>query len=64
MMPVPGISTPAISILSVDDEPALLESRGIAISETGMPGEGARFEIRVPKGGFRIQPSKEKRISN
>jgi len=27
----------------------------IAIHETGIPGEGARFEIRVPEGRYRIQ---------
>ncbi|MCX6693539.1 MAG: ATP-binding protein [Methanomicrobiales archaeon] len=27
---------------------------GIAIRETGVPGEGARFEIRVPEGCYRI----------
>ncbi len=42
----------------------ILDITGIAISETGMPGVGARFEIQVPKGGFRIQSSEEKRISD
>ncbi len=37
----------------------ILEITGITISETGVPGEGARFEILVPKGGFCIQPSME-----
>jgi len=29
----------------------------ITITETGTPGKGARFEILVPKGGYRIQKS-------
>jgi len=35
----------------------VLSLTGITIKETGIPGEGARFEIRVPKGmyrGFRV----------
>jgi len=32
----------------------ILEITGISISETGIPGEGARFEIRVPQGNFRV----------
>lgn len=31
----------------------ILSITGISINETGMPGEGARFEIRVPEGAFR-----------
>ncbi|MCQ1539568.1 PAS domain S-box protein [Methanocalculus taiwanensis] len=34
----------------------ILEITGITISETGVPGEGARFEIMVPQRGFRIRP--------
>ncbi len=34
----------------------ILASTGLTIRETGRPGEGARFEIRVPKGSFRISP--------
>ncbi len=30
-----------------------LELTGIAITETGIPGEGARFELAVPPGGWR-----------
>ena len=33
----------------------LLSITGISISETGKPGEGARFEIVVPQGIFRFQ---------
>jgi PAS domain S-box-containing protein len=32
----------------------ILDITGITISETGEPGEGARFEIRVPKNSFRL----------
>jgi signal transduction histidine kinase len=31
----------------------ILSITGITISETGIPGEGARFEIAVPEGAFR-----------
>jgi signal transduction histidine kinase len=31
----------------------LLGNTGIIITETGMPGKGAKFEIVVPKGKFR-----------
>lgn len=31
----------------------ILDITGITISETGIPGKGARFEIRVPNGGWR-----------
>ncbi len=31
----------------------ILGITGISIRETGIPGEGARFEIRVPNGGWR-----------
>jgi hypothetical protein len=27
---------------------------GISIRETGVPGNGARFEIRVPNGAYRL----------
>lgn len=32
----------------------ILSITGITIHETGEPGKGARFEIRVPKGSYRI----------
>ena len=32
----------------------ILSITGITISETGIPGNGARFEILVPKGAFRL----------
>ena len=31
----------------------ILDITGITITETGTPGEGARFEITVPRGKFR-----------
>jgi signal transduction histidine kinase len=31
----------------------ILSITGITIRETGIPGEGARFEIIVPKGAYR-----------
>jgi PAS domain S-box-containing protein len=33
----------------------ILAITGITIEETGKPGEGARFEILVPEGGFRYR---------
>lgn len=33
----------------------ILSITGITISETGEPGNGARFEIVVPKGGYRFR---------
>jgi PAS domain S-box-containing protein len=32
----------------------ILSITGITITENGIPGKGARFEIRVPKGSYRI----------
>jgi Signal transduction histidine kinase len=32
----------------------ILSITGMTITETGTEGEGARFEIRVPKGMFRL----------
>ena len=34
----------------------VLLNSGITIKETGTPGEGARFEMKVPKDGFRYGP--------
>lgn len=36
----------------------ILEITSIAIHETGTPGKGARFEITVPKGGYRFTRQK------
>jgi PAS domain S-box-containing protein len=36
----------------------ILSISGITIRETGTEGEGARFEISVPEGGYRLQPSR------
>jgi signal transduction histidine kinase len=37
----------------------ILSITGIDIRETGEPGTGARFEIRIPKGGYRcVSPSR------
>ena len=33
---------------------AMLPITGITITENGMPGKGARFEIVVPKGAWRF----------
>ena len=38
--------------LFIDRE--ILGVTGITITETGVPGGGARFEIHVPAGAFRI----------
>ena len=32
----------------------ILSITGLSICETGEPGSGARFEIRVPKGSYRL----------
>jgi hypothetical protein len=32
----------------------ILSITGMSIRETGTPGKGARFEIRVPKGAYRF----------
>ncbi|HOT02639.1 MAG TPA: CHASE4 domain-containing protein [Methanolinea sp.] len=37
----------------------ILSVTGIKISETGVPGEGARFEIRVPKGMYRFRNARD-----
>ena len=33
----------------------ILDITGISISETGTEGNGARFEITVPDGGYRME---------
>ena len=33
----------------------ILSTTGLAIRETGEPGKGARFEMLVPKGGWRVR---------
>lgn len=38
----------------------ILDITGITIKETGEPGRGARFEIRVPGGMWRIAPANKK----
>ena len=35
----------------------ILSITGMEIAETGIEGEGARFEIRVPPGNWRIVPT-------
>ena len=39
----------------------ILDITGLTISETGEAGKGARFEIMVPKEGYRISPPDEKK---
>jgi len=36
----------------------ILDITGITIRETGVQGKGARFEMMVPKGSYRLQPDK------
>jgi len=36
----------------------ILSMTGITICETGEPGRGARFEMRVPKGGYQVSSGK------
>ncbi|MEN6609846.1 MAG: sensor histidine kinase, partial [Methanoregulaceae archaeon] len=40
----------------------ILSITNITIAETGEPGKGARFEIRVPKGRYRFSDGLERRI--
>jgi len=37
----------------------ILSITGITITETGEPGKGTRFEITVPKGGYRFDKGPE-----
>ncbi len=37
----------------------ILAITGITITENGEPGKGARFEITVPEGAFRIVPEQQ-----
>jgi signal transduction histidine kinase len=41
----------------------ILSITGMTISETGVPGKGARFEIFIPDGGFRRSTDKETPVS-
>ncbi len=36
----------------------ILDITGITICETGEPGKGARFEMTVPKGAYRVNPDR------
>jgi len=36
----------------------ILRTNGMSVEETGKLGEGARFEIHVPKGSYRIKKSR------
>ena len=45
-----GKNTGPVLILSRE----ILSITGITIKETGEPGKGARFEITVPKGAWRM----------
>ena len=38
----------------------ILDITGITITETGEPGKGARFEMKVPKGAYRFTATGEK----
>lgn len=38
---------------------SILAITGMTIAETGREGEGARFEIRVPPGGYRVHPEEK-----
>lgn len=35
----------------------ILSITGLSVQETGVPGKGAKFEIRIPEGSFRISSS-------
>jgi PAS domain S-box-containing protein len=50
-----GVGTHAGLSLFLSRE--ILGITGITITENGTPGKGARFEITVPKGGYRIRGS-------
>lgn len=41
-------------IAIIDKEHRILKITGIVIRETGIPGKGARFEIRVPESMYRF----------
>jgi len=41
----------------------VLEMSGMSVRECGAPGVGARFEITVPAGGWRLKPRQIKRIA-
>ncbi|OPX64052.1 MULTISPECIES: CHASE4 domain-containing protein [unclassified Methanoregula] len=47
-----GIGSGASGSLFLSRE--ILSVTGMTIAETGVPGKGARFEIRVPKGSYRF----------
>jgi signal transduction histidine kinase len=47
-----GIGTSGSASLFLSRE--ILSITGITIQENGVPGKGARFEIRVPKGSYRF----------
>jgi len=42
----------------------ILSITGITISETGMPGKGARFEIFVPDGAYLLDPAKREKAGS
>jgi len=42
----------------------ILDITGITITETGEPGKGARFEIVVPKGAWRMNPGTNDILKN
>ena len=48
--------TDRASVRSLNFVREILDITGITIKETGEPGKGARFEIEVPKGTWRMNP--------
>jgi len=50
-----------VSMLSLIFVREILDITGIAITETGEPGKGARFEMTVPKGAWRIANVQQKK---
>ena len=50
------VSTGRASMRSLIFVREILDITGITIRETGEPGKGARFEMVVPKGAYRVNP--------
>ena len=50
------VSTGRASMRSLIFVREILDITGITIRETGEPGKGARFEMMVPKGAYRVNP--------
>jgi len=54
VFPGPSAAEGEVSGLGLFLSREILAITGITITETGKPGTGARFEILVPKGAWRL----------